>query len=66
MDSEPIVKGKSKGVASMSGKILIVDDLATNRIVLKVKLCHAHYEVVQAASAKEALRLVAVERPDLI
>jgi two-component system cell cycle response regulator len=66
MDSEPIVKGKSKGVASMSGKILIVDDLATNRIVLKVKLCHAHYEVVQAASAKEALRLVAVQRPDLI
>lgn len=50
----------------MSGKILIVDDLATNRIVLKVKLCHAHYEVVQAASAKEALRLVAVQRPDLI
>jgi two-component system cell cycle response regulator len=66
MDSEPIVKGKSKGVASMSGKILIVDDLATNRIVLKVKLCSAHYEVVQAASAKEGLRLAAVERPDLI
>lgn len=66
MDSEPIVKGKSKGVASMSGRILIVDDLATNRIVLKVKLCHAHYEVVQAASVKEGLRLAAIQRPDLI
>lgn len=50
----------------MSGKILIVDELATNRIVLKVKLSATPYEVLQAASADEALRLAAVERPDLI
>ncbi|MEI4233815.1 diguanylate cyclase [Roseovarius sp. D22-M7] len=50
----------------MSGKILIVDELATNRIVLKVKLSATPYEVVQAASADDALRLAASERPDLI
>jgi two-component system cell cycle response regulator len=50
----------------MSDKILIVDDLATNRIVLKVKLSAAHYEVVQASSASEALAMAASTRPDLI
>lgn len=50
----------------MSGKILIVDELATNRIVLKVKLSATPYEMLQAASASEALRLAARERPDLI
>jgi two-component system cell cycle response regulator len=50
----------------MSGKILIVDELATNRIVLKVKLSATPYEVLQAATAQEALDLAARERPDLI
>ncbi|SFN80051.1 response regulator receiver modulated diguanylate cyclase [Roseovarius lutimaris] len=50
----------------MSDKVLIVDDLATNRIVLKVKLSAAHYEVVQATSASEALAIAASTRPDLI
>jgi two-component system cell cycle response regulator len=50
----------------MSGKILIVDDLATNRIVLKVKLSATPYELLQAATAEEALKLAATERPDLI
>ena len=50
----------------MTGKILIVDDVATNRIVLKVKLASAYYETVQAASGAEALRIARDERPDLI
>ena len=50
----------------MSGKILIVDQLATNRIVLKVKLSATPYDVLQAASAQEALDIVRRERPDLI
>lgn len=50
----------------MSDRILIVDDLATNRIVLKVKLSAAHYEVAQASSATEALAMAASTRPDLI
>ena len=50
----------------MSGKILIVDELATNRIVLKVKLSAAFYDVFQARSGAEALRMVARHKPDLI
>lgn len=50
----------------MAGKILIVDDVATNRIVLKVKLAAARYETLQANSAEEAMRLTLQERPDLV
>jgi two-component system cell cycle response regulator len=50
----------------MSGTVLIVDDLATNRIVLKVKLSSTPNRVVQAATAREALRLAAREPPELI
>lgn len=50
----------------MAGKILIVDDVATNRIVLKVKLSGARYDTVQAATGAEALRLIAAETPDLV
>lgn len=50
----------------MTGKILIVDDVATNRIVLKVKLAAARYQSLQAGSGAEALRVIAREVPDLI
>lgn len=50
----------------MSGQILIVDGMATNRIVLKVKLNAASHEVAQAATAAEALRLAAVGVPRLV
>lgn len=50
----------------MPGKILIADPVATNRIVLKVKLSAGHFDVVQAATAQETLRLVRELRPDLI
>ncbi len=50
----------------MGGKILIVDDVATNRIVLKVKLASAFYETVQASGGAEALFLARQMRPDLV
>ena len=50
----------------MAGKILIVDNVATNRIVLKVKLSGACYETIQSATGETALRLARSERPDLI
>lgn len=50
----------------MGGKILIADDVATNRIVLKVKLAAAYYETLQAASGLETIALARTERPDLI
>ena len=57
------VKGEA---GTMAGKILIVDDVATNRIVLKVKLSGACYETIQAATGEAALRIARKERPDLI
>lgn len=50
----------------MPGRILVVDDVATNRIILKVKLTNACYEVLQAGSGTEALRMAQRDRPDLI
>jgi two-component system cell cycle response regulator len=50
----------------MGGKILIVDDVATNRIVMKVKLTAAGYLPVVAADGASALALAAAQTPDLI
>ncbi len=50
----------------MAGRILIADDLATNRIVLRVKLAAASYEVCQATSADELRRAVRQAPPDLV
>lgn len=50
----------------MAGKVLIVDSVATNRIVLKVKLASAHYETVQAADGAAAIALAQAARPDLV
>ena len=50
----------------MDGKILIVDDVATNRILLKVRLHAARYCPMQAATGAEALRLLRSESFDLV
>jgi two-component system cell cycle response regulator len=50
----------------MAGRILIADEVATNRIIQKVKLTAAHYDVLQAGDAAELLRIAEKERPDLI
>lgn len=50
----------------MPGRILVVDDVATNRIVMKVRLASAFYEVLQAGSGAEALKMAREGRPDLI
>jgi two-component system cell cycle response regulator len=50
----------------MTGRILIVDDVATNRIVMKVKLAAACYSVEQADSGAAALRAAQENSPDLI
>lgn len=47
-------------------KILIVDDAALMRNVLKHILTHEGYEVAEAANGEEALRRYAEEQPDLV
>lgn len=55
-----------KDASGVQGKILIVDAIATNRIVLKVKLASAFYEVLQASNADEACVAALRYAPDLI
>jgi len=50
----------------MAGRILVVDDVAANRIILKAKLALACYDVIQAESGPQALRLARSAAPDLI
>ena len=50
----------------MPGRILIIDTVATNRIILKVKMRAAHYIVDACADKDEAVELISKNRPDLI
>jgi two-component system cell cycle response regulator len=50
----------------MAGRILIVDNVPTNRIILKVKLSSAFYEVIQAACGRDAMQRAKDEQPDII
>lgn len=50
----------------MSGRILVVDALPTNRIIMRVKLSAAFYEVVQAASGEAAIAMMRQAQPDLV
>ena len=47
-------------------KILIVDDVAPNVLLLKALLGRERYNIVSATSGKEALDLAVRENPDLI
>ena len=50
----------------MAGEILIIDAVATNRIVLKVKLLGAQYRVRLCETLDEAKAEIAASMPDLI
>lgn len=50
----------------MVGKVLIVDDVATNRIVMKVKLAAAGYYPMLAADGSACITSALRDQPDLI
>ncbi|WP_095590310.1 diguanylate cyclase [Actibacterium ureilyticum] len=50
----------------MPGRILIVDDVATNRILMRVKLSEGCYDTLQADCGTAALQIARDEQPDLI
>lgn len=50
----------------MSGRILVVDDIATNRLILKAKLSKAYYDVLEASSGLEAIEVAFASQPDMI
>ena len=50
----------------MSKCILVVEDQADNRRILRDMLSNAGYELIEAESGEEALTAVEAKRPDLI
>jgi two-component system cell cycle response regulator DivK len=50
----------------MSKCILIVEDQADNRRILRDMLSNAGYDLIEAESGEEALTAVEAQRPDLI
>ncbi len=47
-------------------RILVVEDQEDNRKIMNDLLSSAGYEVIEAVTGEEALRVVEAERPDLI
>jgi two-component system cell cycle response regulator len=50
----------------MSGRVLVVDDVATNRLLLRAKLSSAYYDVVVAENGWQALEMARSEQPDMV
>lgn len=50
----------------MPGRILVVDDVATNRLILKAKLAAAYYDVLEADCGQAAFDTARQEQPDVI
>jgi two-component system cell cycle response regulator DivK len=50
----------------MSKRILVVEDQADNRQIIRDMLAATNYEVIEAESGEAALAVIAIKRPDLI
>lgn len=50
----------------MAGRILIADEIPTNRIMLRVKLAAARYEVLQVSLAVDLVPAAREQKPDVI
>ena len=50
----------------MSKRILVVEDHEENRRILRLLLTKAGFELIEAETGEDGVRLAATERPDLI
>lgn len=50
----------------MPGRVLVVEDTGSNRLIISTKLRQAYYEVVEAESGEQAFSAVAEQKPDII
>ena len=50
----------------MSGRVLVVDDVATNRLLLRATLSSAYYDVVVAENGTQALEMARSDQPDMV
>jgi class 3 adenylate cyclase/CheY-like chemotaxis protein len=61
-----VIKAKHDAYSGHGGRILVVDDIGSNRNLLARRLQHEGYHVVTAESGPSALALLAVHEFDLI
>jgi two-component system cell cycle response regulator len=50
----------------MPGRILVVDDVATNRFIARAKLTASYYDVIEVEDGEQAIEIAGREQPDLI
>ncbi|HET7410314.1 MAG TPA: PleD family two-component system response regulator [Paracoccaceae bacterium] len=50
----------------MPGRVLVVDDSATNRMLIRARLSAEYYEVIEAGDGEQALAMIAADPPDLV
>lgn len=50
----------------MPGRILIVEDSGTNRLILRTRLQHAYYDVIEAENGLQAIELARTSNPDIV
>src|SRR5690606_21205165 len=50
----------------MPARVLVVDDSATYRMLIRARLCAEYYEVTEAGDGEQALELAAADPPDLV
>ncbi|WP_316014207.1 diguanylate cyclase [Roseobacter sp. HKCCA0434] len=50
----------------MSGRVLLIDDIAANRAMIRAKLASAYYDVLTADTAEEAVDIVRTDHPSVV
>ncbi len=50
----------------MPGRILVIDDVPSSRLLARAKLSMAYYDVIEAATGEQGIEIAAREEPDLI
>jgi signal transduction histidine kinase len=64
--TNPLDGGKNQAGALAGKQVLVIDDDADAREVLKLVLCHYGADVITAESADKAIALMALHRPDVV
>ena len=50
----------------MPGRVLIVEDSGTNRLILRTRLQHSYYDVIEAENGMQGIELARTSNPDIV
>lgn len=50
----------------MPGRVLIVEDSGTNRLILRTRLQHSYYDVIEAENGIQGIELARTSSPDIV